>query len=41
MESGEKYEGGPKNNANSSVISSMFGIFLNSLHIYYGTLAIL
>ena len=32
----KNYEGGPRNNANPSVISSSFGIPKNGLHIYEG-----
>ena len=35
------YEGDPRSNANTSVISSTFGISKNGLHVYYNILSIL
>ena len=35
------YEGDPRSNANTSVISSTFGMSKNGLHIYYDILPIL
>ena len=35
------YEGDPRSNANTSVISSTFGISKNCLHVYYDILSIL
>ena len=36
-----KYEGDPRSNSNTSVISSTFGISKNGLHVYYDILSIL
>ena len=36
-----EYEGDPRSNANTSVISSTFGISKNGLHVYYDILSIL
>ena len=35
------YEGDPRSNANTSVISSTFGISKKGLHVYYDILSIL
>ena len=35
------YEGDPRSNANTSVISSTFGISKNGLHVYHDILSIL
>ena len=35
------YEGDPRSNANTSVISYLFGISKNGLHVYYDILLIL
>ena len=37
---GAKYEGDPRSNANTSVISSTFGISINGFHVYYDIIII-
>ena len=36
-----KYESDPRSDANTSIISSTFGISKNGLHVYYDILSIL